>query len=74
MSFKPINSVSSRYSQCVVATSSYAEVKIRKTDSVMSQGVVWAPYIMSCSSTVIVDGPLSNRIRKLNKIIDAIDG
>lgn len=38
----------------------------------MSQGIVWAPYIMACSSTVIAD-PQSNRIRKLNKIIESIE-
>jgi len=73
MSFPPIKSLSSRYAQCIVATSSYEEVKIgQKSNSVMSQGIVWAPYIMACSSTIIAD-PQSNRIRKLNKIIESIE-
>lgn len=72
MSFQPIKNLTSRYSQCVVATSSYAEVKIRKTSSVMSQGFVFVPYIMSQTTTIIVSGGVS-RIEKLNKIIESIE-
>lgn len=42
----------------------------RKDDNLLSQGYVWAPYVISYGQPAIMESISSKRIRKIKKIIE----
>jgi len=51
-----MKSVKSRYSLCQIDNSKFGQLPITGKSNDGEPGYIWVPYIMSPSSTVIVDG------------------